>query len=165
MVLKKVIFGFIFIFIGFSANSQKTLDHLLDRYNRGDIPYISVEELKMKLEKEKLVLLDARKAEEFEVSHIRQASLFEESNESHSLSNVDKDTEIIVYCSLGIRSEKAARKLKKAGFRNVRNLYGGIFEWKNKGYEVVNDEGEQTEKVHVYSENWSQWLNQGEKIY
>jgi len=33
-----------------------------------------------------------------------------------------------VYCSLGIRSEVIAKKLKKAGYTNVFNLYGGIFE-------------------------------------
>ena len=72
---------------------------------------------------------------------------------------------IVVYCSLGIRSEKISEKLKAEGYSNVRNLYGGIFEWKNKGFEVFDSEGKETEKVHAYSKSWSKWLKNGEKIY
>jgi len=70
-----------------------------------------------------------------------------------------------VYCSLGIRSEDIAEKLKKAGYNNVLNLYGGIFEWKNKDFTVYNSEGTQTEKIHTFSKEWSKWLTKGIKVY
>ncbi len=70
-----------------------------------------------------------------------------------------------MYCSLGIRSSTIAIKLKKAGYTNVLNLYGGIFEWKNSGYRVYNRDEKETEKVHTYKQEWSKWLLKGEKKY
>ncbi|MFO7720299.1 MAG: rhodanese-like domain-containing protein [Gillisia sp.] len=160
---------FIFLFLlAFTASSQTSLDQLLSRYNNQSIPYITVEELKMLQKDENLVLLDAREPEEFQVSHIKGAvfsgySSF--SSEEISRSIKDKSAMIVVYCSLGIRSEKISEKLKAEGFLNIRNLYGGIFEWKNKGFEVFDSEGKETEKVHAYSKSWSKWLTNGEKIY
>jgi rhodanese-related sulfurtransferase len=42
---------------------------------------------------------------------------------------------------VGYRSEKVTEKLQKAGFTQVSNLYGGIFEWVNQGYPIVNQSG------------------------
>ena len=77
----------------------------------------------------------------------------------------NKDDKIVVYCSLGIRSETVGEKLKKAGYTNVYNLYGGIFEWKNKDFSVIDSEEKETEKVHTFNKDWSKWLEKGEKIY
>jgi 3-mercaptopyruvate sulfurtransferase SseA len=66
---------------------------------------------------------------------------------------------------VGIRSETISEKLKKAGYTDVHNLYGGIFEWKNKDYPVVDSEGKETENVHAYSKVWGKWLNKGVKVY
>lgn len=115
-----------------------------------------------------LVLLDAREPEEYQVSHIKGAVFSGFSNfsaEAISESIQDKAAPIVVYCSLGIRSEKISEKLKEEGYTNIRNLYGGIFEWKNKGFAVFDSEGMETEKVHAYSKSWSKWLTNGEKIY
>lgn len=115
-----------------------------------------------------LVLLDAREPEEFQVSHIRDAVFSGFSGfsaEEISRSIQDKSDLIVVYCSLGIRSEKISEKLKAEGYSNVRNLYGGIFEWKNKGFAVFDSEGKETDKVHAYSKSWSKWLTNGERIY
>ncbi|HCQ29365.1 MAG TPA: rhodanese-like domain-containing protein, partial [Flavobacteriales bacterium] len=51
------------------------------------------------------------------------------------------------------------------GYKNVFNLYGGIFDWKNKGFRVVDNQGKETEKVHPYNEKWGVWLTKGEKAY
>lgn len=160
---------YIVLFISsFQSVAQKTLDELLQQYNTRSIPYISVEELKMFQQNKDLVLLDAREPEEFKVSHIKGAVFSGYSNfsaEAISESIKDKSVLIVVYCSLGIRSEKISEKLKAEGYSNIRNLYGGIFEWKNKGFAVFDSEGKETEKVHAYSKNWSKWLTKGEKIY
>ncbi|MFO8147286.1 MAG: rhodanese-like domain-containing protein [Bacteroidota bacterium] len=154
--------------LAFTASGQTSLDQLLSKYNTHSMPYISVEELKMLQQDTNLVLLDAREPEEFEVSHIKGAVFSGYSNfsaEMISKSIKDKSAPIVVYCSLGIRSEKISEKLKAEGYSNIRNLYGGIFEWKNKGFEVFDSEGQETDKVHAYSKSWSKWLTNGEKIY
>jgi rhodanese-related sulfurtransferase len=85
------------------------------------------------------LFLDAREKKEFDVSHIREAKWVGYKSFDPSLLNaVPKDSPIIVYCSIGYRSEKIAEKLKAAGFTNVSNLYGGIFEWVNQGNLVYN---------------------------
>ena len=75
-----------------------------------------------------------------------------------------KDAVIVVYCSLGVRSEDIAEKLKNKGYTKVYNLYGGIFEWKNNGNPVFS-KGIETNKVHAYSKEWGTWLLKGEKVY
>ena len=51
------------------------------------------------------------------------------------------------------------------GFENVRNLYGGIFQWKNQDKPVVDTKGIKTDSVHTYSKAWSKWLKKGIKVY
>lgn len=160
---------FLGIFILFSAlkmEAQTSIADILHRHNSEDVPYISVEELRMNQFDDEVVILDAREPEEFQVSHLKNAEYAGYNNFSiDNLKGISKDAEIVVYCSLGIRSEDIAQKLRKAGFKNVQNLYGGIFNWKNKGYPVYDLKGKETNKVHAYSEKWSKYLNNAEKIY
>jgi len=110
-------------------------------------------------------LLDARELAEFEVSHISGAKHIGYDNfDTSAVSGLSKESPIIVYCSIGYRSEKIAEKLLTMGFQNVSNLYGGIFEWVNQGNAVMT-KGEQTDRVHAYSRAWGIWLNKGEKVY
>ena len=112
-----------------------------------------------------LVFLDAREPREFEVSHIAGAiPIGYDHFEISQLPNLDKERPVVVYCSVGYRSEKIAEKLQAAGFKNVSNLYGGIFEWVNQGHTVVNETGP-TEEVHAYSRSWGVWLRKGKKVY
>ena len=85
--------------------------------------------------------------------------------QEYKLKDIPKDQPIVVYCSVGYRSERIGEKLQEMGFTQVYNLYGGIFDWKNRGMEVENMEGEPTEKVHTYNKKWGQWLLRGEKVY
>lgn len=154
--------------IPFFGKAQKTLDELIQHYNTRSVPYISVEELRMLQMEQKLNILDAREKNEFNVSHLKGASFvgFETFNPEEIFQTIkNKDEPIIIYCSLGIRSEQIGEKFTKAGYTNVKNLYGGIFEWKNKGYPVYDSSNLQTEKVHAFSKPWGKWLKKGIKIY
>ncbi len=85
--------------------------------------------------------------------------------EMDRLKSIDRNKKIIVYCSVGYRSEKISEKLKQAGFTDVSNLYGGIFEWVNQGNPVVDEKGNVTPNIHAYSKTWGVWLNNGVKVY
>ena len=160
---------FIFLtLIGVAANAQKTLDQTLKKYNKNNVPYISVTDLRMLQSKGNVIIIDSREQKEFDVSHISSAiyvgyNYF--SVEDFSKNNIDKESPIVVYCTLGIRSETVADKLIKAGYTNIKNLYGGICEWKNKGYKVLDSTNIETENVHTFSKQWSKWLLKGEKVY
>jgi len=65
---------------------------------------------------------------------------------------------------LGIRSEKIGKKLKKLGFTHIKNLYGGIFEWKNEHYPIVDMEGHETDSIHTFTKRWANYLTNGIKV-
>jgi len=156
------------LLFGVQSYAQDSLLQLLNTYNTRSIPYISVEELRMLQLNDDVYILDAREFEEFKVSRLNGALYVGFSDFSSELITekiTDSDRTIVVYCSVGIRSEKIGEKLRKAGYKNIRNLYGGIFEWKNKGFPIVDSEGNETEKVHSFSKAWSKWLTNGEKVY
>jgi len=112
-----------------------------------------------------ILFLDAREPKESAVSHIRNAIAVGYDNfDLKKLPEIQKNRRIVVYCSVGYRSEKVAEQLLAAGYKNVSNLYGGIFEWVNQGNPVFNDKG-QTQKVHAYSRTWGIWLEKGKKVY
>ena len=153
------------IFFIASIFSQSTIEKALKQFNTKSVPYISIEKLK----KDTIsVLLDTRKEEEFNVSRLQNAEWV--GHKTFEISNVikqypEKDTPIIVYCSIGVRSEDIGEQLLKAGYTNVKNLYGGIFEWINNENPVFDSDGNKTEKVHAFSKHWGKLLTKGDKIY
>jgi rhodanese-related sulfurtransferase len=157
----------LFLIISSVSFGQKKLDKLLNKFNKKNVPYISVDSLGSS--KTKAILLDAREEKEFKVSHLKNA-LFVGYNQfklGETLKKLpkDKDAKIVVYCSLGIRSEIVAHKLIKEGYTNVYNLYGGIFEWKNNDFQVIDTLGNSTDKVHTFNKDWSKLLKKGKKVY
>ena len=157
----------VFFFILHAVFAQKTLDDLLSKYNTRSVPYISVEELRMHQLNDNIIILDTREFNEYQISHVAGAKLIgfnKFSIDKISEEITDKATPIAVYCSLGIRSEEIGEKLIAAGFTDVKNLYGGIFEWKNKGYSIHNSKNNETDSVHTFSKPWSKWLLKGVKV-
>lgn len=133
--------------------------------NKESVPYIQVAKA---IKMDSIVFLDAREIEEYEVSHLKNAvwvgyDTFDAEIVKDSIP--DTSTSIVVYCSIGVRSEDIGEKLQKLGYSNIQNLYGGIFKWKNLGYPVFDSIGNETEKVHAYSKLWGKLLTKGEKVY
>jgi rhodanese-related sulfurtransferase len=133
---------------------KKRINFLLSE----SVPFITVDELKGNTED--YYILDAREPEEYKVSHIPGAVCIGYDDLDYSvLQDIPKDKKIVVYCSIGYRSEKVGEKLMKKGFMNVQNLYGSIFEWSNRGFPVYDENGETTAKVHAYNKRWSKWID------
>ena len=155
----------LFIFVFAFSFGQNTIPKVLEKYNQKTVPYISVEELKSV---ENYILLDSRELLEYNVSHIENAIQvgYDKFNAKKIPTIIkDKSAKIVVYCSIGIRSEKIGEKLLKMGYKNVSNLYGGIFEWKNKGGKLVDNDNKETNNVHTFDKEWSKYLEKGTKIY
>lgn len=147
--------------------AQQDYDEKLRSLYKNTVVIITPTEVQQAIEKgEKLLLLDTRSPEEYKVSHLPGARFLDfNSYTRHDLEKIPTDTRIIVYCSVGYRSERIGEHLLKSGHKNVQNLYGGIFEWKNKGFSVVNKNNVVTDSVHTYNKNWSKWLIKGIRIY
>jgi len=91
---------------------------------------INSENLKRKIEKkEDFVILDVREKWEYEMSNIKNSVLMPLRELKNGIKKLDKNKEIIVLCHLGERSRYAARFLIQNGFKNVKNLEGGINSW------------------------------------
>ncbi|MEO9967923.1 MAG: rhodanese-like domain-containing protein [Reichenbachiella sp.] len=113
-----------------------------------------------------VIFLDSRSEKEYKISHIENARYVGYDDfDLSSIEDIDKTTELIVYCSVGYRSEKVAQKLKKAGYSNVKNLIGGVFDWTNQDKTVVDSLGNPTEAVHGYNPSWGKWLTKAKAVY
>lgn len=141
---------------------SKAYDIMLKGLLSDSVPSVSVNELSAM---EDVIMLDSRSKEEFDVSHIKNAIwVGYEDFTLERIPEIDKAGKIIVYCSVGARSEKVTTKLLEAGYEDVSNLYGGLFEWVNQEQPVFNENG-RTQKVHPYNFMWGLWLNKGIKSY
>lgn len=142
--------------LGHARNPK--FDREIAAWLRFTVPAIDVDSLR-KMPPGSVYILDAREPGEYAVSHIEGAV---NSGYNHFdqtlLDSMDKTRPVVVYCSIGYRSEKIAQKLQKAGFANVSNLYGSIFEWVNRGYPVVDASGQPTARIHTYNKKWGRWV-------
>jgi rhodanese-related sulfurtransferase len=108
--------------------------------------------------RKKPLVLDARKSEEFSVSHLRYAiNVPDDVQVLEALKDHPKDTPIVAYCSVGYRSSQLAEKLKAQGFTNVVNLEGSIFQWANEGRPLYQNDQPVTQ-VHQYDKKWGEML-------
>ncbi len=174
--MKNIIFPLALLLIGVTACAQAPVnrpaienpdfDARLTNLLSFTVPLMGVEELANN--EEEIYILDAREKSEYETSHIPDARYIGYNKfKKKAVKDIPKGAKVVVYCSVGYRSEKIGEKLKKEGFSDVYNLYGSIFEWVNAGNEVENTKGEKTDTVHTYNKKWSQWVIEGraEKIY
>jgi rhodanese-related sulfurtransferase len=151
--------------------AAQTLDpaysRLLEGMYRKTVPLLTVPQAAALQARDKQVLfLDTREKAEYQVSHIKNARWVGYQDFSlQRLAGIPRQTPVVVYCSVGYRSEKIGEKLLRAGFTHVYNLYGSIFEWVNQGHPVFKDQARQTTRVHAYSRSWGKWLTQGTKVY
>jgi len=96
---------------------------------------ITVEEVKSRIEAgEKLNILDVREPYENTEFNIGGSLVPLGKIQSMQLEDIEdwKNEEIVIYCRSGNRSGQACLILEAAGFTNVKNLKGGMLEWRDK---------------------------------
>ncbi len=100
--------------------------------------YLSAKEFNDYVNDPDAVVVDMRNAYESEIGHFENAVLpdvdtfRDELKLAPSLLTVHKNKKIALYCTGGIRCEKASAWLKHNGFENVRHLRGGIIDYKHQ---------------------------------
>ena len=109
--------------MGIKISKRKTINHLEpSKWNK----FIS---------NKKTILIDARKPFEYKVGTFK-GSVNPEINNFREfpnyLKNLDKKQTIAMFCTGGIRCEKASVYLEKKGFKNVYQLKGGIINYLKK---------------------------------
>ncbi|WPQ60930.1 rhodanese-related sulfurtransferase [Chitinophaga sancti] len=87
------------------------------------------------------IVVDMRNHYEFEVGHFQNAievpsdTFREQLPMAVDMLKDNKDANIVMYCTGGIRCEKASAYMLHHGFKNVFHLEGGIIEYTNKAKE------------------------------
>ncbi len=105
------------------------------------------------------LLIDVRTREEYEVSHLPGAIWAETPSQIASAMRAASDRKpVVLYCSVGVRSSRAAAKLKESRRAIVFNLQGSIFQWANEGRPIMAND-RVVHVVHPYNERWGVLLN------
>jgi adenylyltransferase/sulfurtransferase len=93
------------------------------------VPDITPRELKARLDRgDDLYVLDVREPHEYQICNIG-GHLIPLGDLPKRVSELDSSKEIVAHCRSGKRSAEAAEFLRKAGFRKLLNLKGGILAW------------------------------------
>jgi len=92
-----------------------------------------------------LIVLDVRDPWEYDEGHLCNAILIPLGELATRISELEpyKDTEIIIYCLGGGRSQVGSQILVNYNFTKVYNMLGGISAWEAEGYETCLDENGQ----------------------
>jgi UPF0176 protein len=109
--------------------------------NRGK--YVNAAEMNNLLQDQATIVIDMRNHYEYEVGHFDKAieipsdTFREQLPMAAEMMKDNKDKNIIMYCTGGIRCEKASAYMLHQGFKNVFHLEGGIINYANK----IKEEG------------------------
>lgn len=127
--------------------------HLLIDFSLSEsVPTITINDINT----EKDIIIDTRSINEYKISHLPNAIWMGETIQEDLIPKSSQ--RIILYCSIGKRSELTGEQLLNKGHENVYNLYGGIFEWHNQGHVIVDNSNDTTTSVHPFSTFWGLWL-------
>jgi adenylyltransferase/sulfurtransferase len=122
------------------CGEHPTIDRLID-YDQfcgiggpdeAALPQLEAEELKRRLDAgDDIFILDVREPREYEIANLG-GHLIPLGELPSRVGELDPSREIVVHCKMGTRSAKAVELLRKAGFRKVKNLAGGITAWSER---------------------------------
>lgn len=108
-------------------------DPSFDMANRGR--YVNAEQFNELTDKPDTIILDMRNHYEYEVGHFENAvevpsdTFRDQLPMAVEMMEQDKEKNIIMYCTGGIRCEKASAYMLHKGFKNVFHLEGGIIHY------------------------------------
>lgn len=102
---------------------------------QGRGPHHSVYTVTQKMNKERLIFVDIRKDEEYNEGHIRNAIHIPVEDLKERMGRIEryKNDAVVVICANGKRSSRATAQLKKAGFKDVCSIEGGMKAWISDG--------------------------------
>ena len=112
------------------------------------------------------LILDVRSPEEYAVSHLPEAHFVNYQNPDQAALDrlLQTDRPIVVYCSVGYRSEQFGANLRSSYPSPVYNLYGGLFQWANEKRPLVDAQQAPTQLVHGYSPSWGRWVTEEDRV-
>lgn len=126
------------------CGERRSIHKLIDYYEfcgvRGEeapapnvqVPEITPRELKSRLDHgDDIYILDVREPHEFQICNLN-GHLIPLGELPRRIHELDSSREIVAHCRSGKRSGEAVDFLRKAGFRKILNLKGGILAWSDE---------------------------------
>lgn len=174
-----IIFGVSFALIGIGHCGYGKLrwmqslglasEHIENEFD--DVDHISTDTLAALLDadRNKVLLIDARAADEYAVSHIPGAHNAQNPSAVEAILQTIKTgdpSSIITYCSIGYRSAELAEMLEEDDNIDlpVKNVVGSIFQWANEGRPLESAKGEPATKVHPFNDTWGRLLEPAKRL-
>lgn len=116
----------ILVGVSFSVSAQNTAD---------SAKVVSADKFEKLISKNKNTLLDLRTPQEVQDGHLVGATNLDFLDEDflEKIEQLDKSKTYLLYCRTGNKTRKAGAAMKKAGFKKVIMLDGGITSWKAQG--------------------------------
>ena len=99
-----------------SDETETTVDELKAQIDQGEEPFI----------------LDVRELQEYQICQIPGSTLIPLGDLPSRLVELEGRADMVVHCKSGVRSAKAVKLLREAGFARAKNLRGGILAWIDK---------------------------------
>lgn len=91
---------------------------------------MAAEELKARIDRgDAPLIVDVREPWEHNIASLPGATLIPMNTVPARMGELDRGSEIVVYCHHGVRSWNVAAYLAQNGFASVKNLTGGIDSW------------------------------------
>ena len=117
-----------------SVGPGATLTRHIARFRPGMNEFeIDPVEVKKKMDRgDQFFLLDVREPHEVDICQIPGSYLIPLGQVPARVSELNSADDMVVYCRSGQRSGKAVDFLRKAGFRKIKNMRGGILAWSDK---------------------------------
>jgi len=118
-------------------NIAGCLEGGVEAWQRAGLPLaqlaqVTVSELREKLQRGGVQVLDVRREPEWQAGHIESAEWYPLDRFAEALPHLRKDVPVAVHCKSGYRSAIACSLLLKAGFRNIINVTGGFDAWQKE---------------------------------
>jgi adenylyltransferase/sulfurtransferase len=112
-------------FCGMSVNDQPQAMHPDE---------VTVQQMKQALEEPTLGIqvIDVREAYEDQIAHIGGTTLLPLSQLAQRFHTLNPDQPYYLLCKVGVRSMRALEFLREQGFKNLKNVAGGITAWSNE---------------------------------
>ena len=125
-----------------------------------DVPQVTTAQLaEMLAAGRPVVLLDARDAAEYAVSHLAAAHHAPSVEAAlRIVREAPPNAVVVAYCSVGVRSSELAARLRERGIADAHNLQGSLFAWANEGRPVYRGRTRVAE-VHPFDRQWGTLLD------
>jgi rhodanese-related sulfurtransferase len=136
--MKKTIFVFLSVAILLASCGSKPASGETVTIGGGSYKNVTADELNAMLKEKDFVLINVHIPFAGNIANTDLSIPYDQIQQNLSQLPADKNAKVVLYCRSGHMSQIAAETLVELGYTNVWNLKGGMDDWQQAGYEIVD---------------------------